>query len=90
MVLCCVGTNCWFLYLCCRPANASGEQLSFVVHWMMWGLVIAHHTVLLKSNPSDYLDIVVEVVPVLCTFVMAFIFTCFIYVLTIFPPPFNR
>ena len=43
--LCCTGTSCYvacvFPFVADQLIGASGEQLSFVVYWIMWGLVIA-------------------------------------------------
>ena len=92
-VMCCIGTSCYvagvFPFAADQLIGASGEQLSFAVYWIMWGLVISFFTILLRSIPSYYFDIVVEAVSIICVVVIAFIFTCFKYLLTIFPHPFN-
>ena len=91
--LCCVGASCYmanaFPFTADQLIGASGEQLSFAVYWMMWGLVISYYTILLKAIPTDYFDIAAESLSFLCISVMAFNFTYFKYLLTIFPQPFN-
>ena len=91
--LCCIGASCYmanaFPFVADQLIGASGEQLSFAVYWIMWGIVIAYHTILLKSIPSDYFDIAVEAVSFLCISVMALTFTYFKYLFTIFPHQFN-
>ena len=51
-----------FSFVADQLIGASGEQLSFAVYWIMWGSVIAYHTVLLDEIPRDYFDIVVEAI----------------------------
>ena len=89
----CIGASCYmaniFPFAADQLIGASGEQLSFTVYWLMWGVIIAYHTILLKSIPSDYFDIAVEAVSFLCISVMAFIFSYFKYLLIIFPHLFN-
>ena len=91
--LCCIGASCYvanaFPFAADQLIGASGEQLSFAVYWIMWGFVISCNTVVLKSIPSKYFDIVVEALSFLSISMMAFIFTYFKYLLTIFPHSFN-
>ena len=91
--LCCIGASCYvanaFPFAADQLIGASGEQLSFAVYWIMWGFVISYNTVVLKSIPSEYFDIVVEALSFLCISMMAFIFTYFKHLLTIFPHSFN-
>ena len=91
--LCCIGASCYmanvFPFAADQLVGASGEQLSFAVYWLMWGVVIAYHTIVLKGIPSDYFDIVVEALSFLCISMTAFIFSRFKYLLTIFPHLFN-
>ena len=91
--LCCIGASCYvanaFPFAADQLIGASGEQLSFAVYWIMWGFVIAYHTVLLKSIPSDYFDIVVETVSFLCISAMALSFVYFKYLFIISPQQFN-
>ena len=79
--LCCIEASCYvanaFPFAADQLIGASGEQLSFAVYWIMWGFVIAYHTVLLKSIPSDYFNIVVETVSFLCISTMALSFVYF-------------
>ena len=54
--------------------GASGEQLSFAMYWMMWGCVIATHTILLSYIESGNFDIIAQAVSFTCVSAMAFIF----------------
>ena len=89
--LCCIGASCYmanaFPFVADQLIGASGEQLSFAVYWIMWGIISAYNTgpVLLESIPCDYLDILVEAASFLCTSVMALAFTYFKNLFTIFP-----
>ena len=91
--LCCMGTSCYlanaFPFVADQLIGASGEQLSFAVYWIMCGAVIAYYTVLLKSIPGDYFDIVAEALPLLCISVMALTFIFSKNLLTILPQLFN-
>ena len=75
--LCCVGGSCYFA--CALPfigdqlIGASGEQLSFAIYWIMWGLAIAFHTILLSFIPLRSLKFVAPTVALLCVSTMAFI-----------------
>ena len=71
------GSSCYmasaFPFVADQMIGASGEQLSFAVYWTWWGLFIAFYPVLLPAIiPSDYLDIVLEVVSCLSISIMAF------------------
>ena len=87
--LCCIGTSCYavgaFPFAADQLIGASGEQLSFAVYWMMWGFVFCYHAILLKSIPTKYFDIVSQAISFICIFVMAFVFSYFKHLLTIFP-----
>ena len=75
--LCCVGGSCY--YACALPfigdqlIGASGEQLSFAIYWIMWGLVIAFNTILLSFIPFGSLKFVAPTVALLFVSTMAFI-----------------
>ena len=55
MGLCCIGASCYmanaFPFAADQLIGASGEQLSFAVYWLMWGFIVASHTLLLKAFP---------------------------------------
>ena len=76
--LCCIAASCHMACILPFTADqligASGEQLSFASYWIMWGLAIAYHAILLRCIPSDYFDIIAQSVSSLSVLVMEFIF----------------
>ena len=91
--LCCTGASCYvanaFPFLADQLIGASGEQLSFAVYWIMWGLGNSYYPILLKSVHSDYFDIVVEALSFVCLSMTALIFNYFKYLFAILPQLFN-
>ena len=75
--LCCIGISCYSA--CLLPftgdqlIGASGEQLSFAMYWMMWGFVIAYHTILLSFISLHEFEYVAPLLALLCISTMAFI-----------------
>ena len=69
--LSCIGASyywaCVFPFTADQLIGASGEQLSFAIYWIMWGLVIAYQTIMLNGFIlSDYFDLVMETISFLC------------------------
>ena len=64
--LCCIGTSCYvpslFPFTADQLIGASGEQLSFATYWIMWGLIITYHAILMVGHPSVCFDNVVKAV----------------------------
>ena len=92
--LICIGSSCYlacaFPFTADQMIGASGEQLSFAVYWMSWGVGIANYPTLLPSIiPSDYLDIAFEAVSFFNISIAAFLVTHFKHLLTILPQHFN-
>ena len=91
--LCCIGFSCYaasaFPFAADQLIGASGEQLSFAVYWMMWGFIVAYHTILLNIIPTEYFSIVLEAVSFLCISMMAFIINYYKNLLTVLPQLFN-
>ena len=75
--LCCVGGSC---YIACifpftgdQLIGASGEQLSFAMYWMMWGINIAINTTLLSYIPDCCSDFIAIALALSCVSITTFI-----------------
>ena len=91
--LTCIGASCYvacvFPFSADQLIGASGEQLSFAIYWLTWGLFIAIYLIPLNAISSDYIDFAVEAGSFLFISVMAFIFSYCKHLFIILPQQFN-